>query len=257
MLSYRTKLSLSQYLALQDQDFIATLLMKHGLNGYSIQFTTRVLSDTVAAVEAGSEDQLAGLLEEISRTSRDLRTRVDSKHGYDERFEDLCRCLQLDGYRLDSGGLVPVDLLSVVGVPPLEDDLKKELNASKLPGVQLVIQKLDDSASAFLASKPNYNACLNDARVALQTLATQIAQVWVATHPGSFDATKWGSVIEYLRTSGLITSEEERGLIGVFGFVSPGSHRPLGLSDEELARLGRSFVAGMCWFLIKRYRSSV
>ena len=66
---------------------------------------------------------------------------------------------------------------------------------------------------------------------------------------------KWGSIIEYLRASGLITIEEERGLAGVFGFVSPGSHRPLGLSDQELARLGRSFASGMCWFLIKKYRA--
>jgi len=50
------------------------------------------------------------------------------------------------------------------------------------------------------------------------------------------------------------TKEEERGLVGVFGFVSPGSHRPLGFSEAEFARLGRSFVAGMCWFLVKSFR---
>ena len=50
--------------------------------------------------------------------------------------------------------------------------------------------------------------------------------------------------------------EAERGLVGVFGFVSPGSHRPLGFSEAEFARLGRGFVAGMCWFLVKRFRAS-
>jgi hypothetical protein len=121
--------------------------------------------------------------------------------------------------------------------------------------VQDVVQKLDDSARAFLGPRPNYNACLNDARIAIQSLASQIARDRVATHPGTFDVTKWGSTIEYLRVSGFLTIEEERGLAGVFGFVSPGSHRPLGLSDQEMARLGRSLVSGMCWFLIKRYRS--
>jgi hypothetical protein len=256
MLSSRTIYSLAQYLALQDQDFAGTLLTKHGLNGWSVQITTHVLSDTVAALQAGSEDQLAGLPDEIARTPGDLRSRVNPRYRYDERFEDLQRCLQLDGYRLDDNGLTPIDP-SVVGVPPLDDDLTRELNASGLLGVAQVIQKLEDSANAFRGSKPNYNACLNDARVALQTLATAITRARAAAHPGSFDATKWGSIIAYLRASGFITVEEERGLTGVFGFVSPGSHRPLGLSDQELARLGRSFASGMCWFLIKRYRAGV
>jgi hypothetical protein len=182
--------------------------------------------------------------------------RVSPKYRYDERFDDLERCLQLDGYRLDDSGLTSLDP-SVVGVVSLDDDLKKELSLSGLPNVTQVIQKLEDSANAFRSSKPNYNACLNDARVALQTLATTIGQARVSAHPGSFDVTKWGSIIAYLRGTGFITTEEERGLTGVFGFVSPGSHRPLGLSDKEIARLGRSFVSGMCWLLIKRYRAGV
>ena len=32
-----------------------------------------------------------------------------------------------------------------------------------------------------------------------------------------------------------------------------GSHCPLGLSEEEFTRLGRTFIVGMCWFLVKRY----
>ena len=256
MLSSRTIYSLAQYLALQDQNFAGTLLTKHGLNGWSVQITTQVLSDAVAALQAGNEDHLSGLLDELAITRLDLRSRVSPKYRYDERFEDLLRCLQLDGYRLDDSGLTSLDP-SVVGVPALDDDLKMELSASRLPSVAQVIQKLDDSANAFRSSNPNYNACLNDACVGLQTLATEIAQARSQEHPGSFDVKKWGSIISYLRASAFITVEEERGLTGVFGFVSPGSHRPLGLSDQELARLGRSFVSGMCWFLIKRYRAGV
>jgi hypothetical protein len=252
MLSSRTIYSLAQYLGLQSQDFAGTLLTKHGLNGWAVQITTQVLSDTVTALQAGSEDQITGLLDEIARTPGDLRSRVNPKYRYDERFEDLRRCLQLDGYQCGDTGLILIDP-SVMDVPSLEDDLKRELSNSGLSEVDQVIQKLDDSANAFRGVKPNYNACLNDARVVLQTLATSIAQARVAAHPGSFDVMKWGSIIEYLRASGFITIEEERGLTGVFGFVSPGSHRPLGLSDQEIARLGRSFVSGMCWFLVSNF----
>lgn len=55
----------------------------------------------------------------------------------------------------------------------------------------------------------------------------------------------------HLRTSGLITEGEEKGLAGVFTFVSPGAHSPVGLSETEMVRLGRSLVVGMCYFLIK------
>ncbi len=101
---------------------------------------------------------------------------------------------------------------------------------------------------------PDYNACLTHARVALQTLATSIAKKRQAAYGKTFDETKWGEVISYLRTSGLITDPEEKGLAGVFGFVSPGAHVPIGLTEEEMVRLGRSLVLGMCYFLVKRHR---
>jgi hypothetical protein len=163
-------------------------------------------------------------------------------------------CLLLDGYVFDNRKLVPLDP-SITEGPPLEDDLIRELNASGLPGAGEVIQKLEQSAQAFRGSPPNFNSCLNDARVSLQSIATQIAKVRLASHPVSFDPTKWGAVIAYLKSTDFITDDEEKGLVGVFGFVSPGSHRPLGLSGQEFARLGRSFVAGICWFLVKRYRA--
>jgi hypothetical protein len=148
MLSSRTIYSLAQYLALQNQDFAGTLLTKHGLNGWSVQITAQVLSDTVAALQAGSEDKLTGLLDEIARTRGDLRSRVSPKYRYDERFEDLRCCLQLDGYQFGDTGLMLIDP-SILGVPALEDDLKKELSSSGLSEVDQVIQKLDDSANAF------------------------------------------------------------------------------------------------------------
>jgi hypothetical protein len=254
MLSTRTVFSLAQYLALQERNFASALLMKHGLHGLSFQIATQTISEIIDALQSCGEDQLTALLDEIARTRGDLRSRVNPKYRYDQRFNDLELCLQLDGYRLDNGGLTFLDT-SVIGAPPLNDDLKLELDASGLPNIENIIQKLDDSASSFASSNPNFNACLNDARVALQALATAISEARLAVHPGTFDSTKWGSVINYLRISNFITVEEERGLSGVFGFVSPGSHRPLGLSDQEMARLGRSLITGICWFLIKRYRA--
>ncbi len=259
MVGSRTVRSLAQYLELQSGELIALLLEKHGLYAVAVsaavQYGTGILNALVQSLAAGGEPQISALLDEIARTSGDLRNRVSPRYRYDERLADLQQCLQLDGYLIAENRLIPLDP-SIVGSPPLEDDLTRELANSSLPSASDVIQKLNDSAQSFRSPTPNYNASLNDARVALQTLATSIADARVPTHPGSFERSKWGSVIAYLRSAGFVTEEEERGLVGVFGFVSPGSHRPLGLSEAEFARLGRSFVAGMCWFLVKCYRAN-
>ena len=62
-------------------------------------------------------------------------------------------------------------------------------------------------------------------------------------------------MLSYLRTSGLLTKQEEEGLAGVYSFVSPGAHTPLGLTEEEMVRLGRSLVASMAYFLTKRFNA--
>ncbi len=220
-----------------------------------MRYRSTLLTAVVESLDGGTEPQISNLLAEIARTSDDLRNRVSPRYRFDERFVDLQRCLQLDGYLIGGDTIVPIDP-SILGAAPIDDDLTRELAESGLAHSRDISRKLNESAESFRASTPNYNACLNDARVALQTLATDIAEARHATHPGSFDGAKWGSVIAYLRSTGFITEEEERGLVGVFGFASPGSHRPLGFSDGEFARLGRSFVAGMCWFLVKRWRGT-
>lgn len=254
MFSIRAMLSLAQFLELQNHNLSALLLDKHGVGVLGVCNTSQVLADLVSALYGAPDGALSSLLSEVAQTQGDLRNRISPRYRYDERFRDLKACLLLDGYLLTDRELVPIDP-SITEGPAVEDDLTRELNASGLSDAGAVIQKLEDSAHAFRGASPNFNACLNDARVALQTLATNIAQVRSSSDLGSFDPTKWGSVIAYLRSTSFITDEEEKGLVGVFGFVSPGSHRPLGLSDEEFARLGRSFVAGMCWFLVKRYRA--
>jgi hypothetical protein len=255
MVSERTIYSLTQFLALHAQDFLCVLLTKHGLDGLSVRITSVVHDDLVRVLQAASENEIQNLLIEIGRTQADLRARIDP-YRFDERYKDLQRCLELDGYCLNTDGLIVLDS-SVVDASALDDILKIDLRASGLSNFHQIVQKLDDSAKAFCGSPPNFNACLNDARVAMETLASSIAQVRQTQHAGFFDPTKWGSIISYFRVTDFITGEEERGLVGVFGFVSPASHRPIGLSDQEMARLGRSFVEGMCWFLVKRYGSGV
>ncbi len=204
----------------------------------------------VNELRQANNNHIVPIIDEITRTKRDLRARVSPKYRFDERYNDLKRYLQLDGYLVNEEGLKQMDP-SIGDSPPWDDDLIQALEESGLPEADEAIRKINDSSDSFRAPKPNYNACLNDIRVALETVARSIAHTRKASSPGIYVPTKWGSVIQFLRNIDLITQEEERGLCGVYGFVSPGSHRSLGISEEEMSRLGRSLALAMCWFLIK------
>ncbi|WP_206093550.1 hypothetical protein [Pandoraea sp. ISTKB] len=92
--------------------------------------------------------------------------------------------------------------------------------------------------------------------MALETLAKDVALdvAYQQSLTQSYNPAKWGEVISFLRSSGEITPEEEKGLTGVFGFLSPGAHRPIGIPEDQMTRLGRSFALNMCWFLLKNHR---
>jgi hypothetical protein len=257
MLSRRAKLSLCQLLELQDRSNLRVLFEKHGLYNEYLQaeYGSPLMDIIQQSITDANDEQLHGFLGEIVRTTGDLRYRVYPRYRYDERWDDLIRCLLLDGYKVEDKSLLSVDP-AIEGAAPVEDDLTAAIIRSELAEKEEIVRLLESSANAFRRVPPDYNACLADVRVALQTLATAIARVRVGTFSGSFDETKWGQVLAYLRTSGLITKPEEDGLSGVFSFVSPGAHIPVDASDEEMARLGRSLTVSMCYFLVKRFAQS-
>jgi hypothetical protein len=252
MFSARTRLSLCQFLLLQDGWWLSLLLEKHGImlgtGGSSIE-----LGGFKRSIEGASQDLILALASEILRTRGDLRTRVSPRYTFDERWDDLQLCFRLDGYVVREATLIPIDP-TIEAVVSADDDLTEELRQSGLTETNEIIRVMECSAEAFRRNPPDYNACLANARVALQTLATAIARVRNHTQGGNFDETKWGSALAYLRLSDLITLEEEAGLAGVFKFVSPGAHRPVGIDEQEAARIGRSLAASMCYFLIRQQK---
>ena len=88
------------------------------------------------------------------------------------------------------------------------------------PETEDILRLLNNSAEDFRKPAPDFNGSLTNARAALQTLATSISRSHNATRPAGFDETKWGQIIAHLRTSGVISEKEEKGLAGVFTFVS-------------------------------------
>jgi hypothetical protein len=253
MIGSRTRHSVAQFLELQEPAVSIVLLSKYDVQHLSLS-PGQLLYGLLNTFRGLDDRVLMLVLTEIVATTGDLRARVNPKYRFTERMHDLTQCLLLDGYIVQDTRLVPIDP-SIADAAPLEDDLIAALRNSGAPRAQEIIAKIADSAQSFRATPPDYNAALVNARIALETLAADIAAHVASPVQGltPYNPSKWGEVLAFLRTSGEITPEEERGLAGVFGFLSPGAHRPVGIPEDQMTRLGRSFALNMCWFLLKNH----
>ncbi|MGU1539411.1 hypothetical protein ACSEUL_21975 [Pseudomonas aeruginosa] len=253
MIGQRTRYSLAQFLELQEPMISIVLLGKYGVQHLSLS-RGQLLYELLNTLRGLDDHTIMQVLAEVVVTQGDLRSRVNPKYRFDERVRDLTQCLLLDGYIIQDERLIQTDP-SIADAAPLEDDLIGALQNSGAPRAQEIIAKINDSASAFRATPPDYNASLVNARVALETLAGDVAADVASRSPdhATYNTSKWGEVLSFLRISGEITTEEERGLAGVFGFLSPGAHRPVGIPEDQMTRLGRSFALNMCWFLLKNH----
>lgn len=253
MIGARTRHSFAQFLELQEPVVSIVLLSKYGVQHLSLS-QGQLLYGLLSTLRSLDDRTVMHALVEVVATSGDLRSRVNPKYRFDERMRDLSQCLLLDGYIVQDKKLIQTDP-SIADAAPLEDDLIAALQNSGAPRRQEIIAKINDSAESFRAAPPDYNASLVNARVALETLAGDVA-LDVASRlpsPATYNPSKWGEVLSFLRSSGEISVEEEKGLAGVFGFLSPGAHRPVGIPEDQMTRLGRSFALNMCWFLLKNH----
>lgn len=227
------------------------LFGKYGVQHLSLS-SGQLLYGLLNIVRSLDVRMLLLVLAELAATQGDLRARVSPKYRFDERLHDLKQCLALDGYVIQDAKLVRIDP-SIEDAAPFEDELVVGLLNSGAPRATEIVAKIADSAQAYRAMPPDYNAALVNARVALETLAADVAGDVVSnmTPAPAYSPAKWGEILAVLRSSGEITLEEERGLAGVFGFLSPGAHRPIGIPEDQMTRLGRSFALNMCWFLLK------
>jgi hypothetical protein len=174
MISSRTKHALAQFLELQGTH-VLVLLQKHGMDPAILSGT--IVVELIEVLSLITEDQIRALLDEITMTQGDLHYRMSPKYRYDKRWAGLRCCLQLDGYVMEHGQIVPADP-SIEEGPPLEDDLTRALHEWSFVEANDVIQKLRDSAESFRRTTPNYNseavqvAAWAEAAETLKTFAT-------------------------------------------------------------------------------------
>lgn len=258
-IGHRSRLSLSQLMdAVLNRDECIVLLLKYEISTDNIEgFHTgySLLSGLRASILPAAPSQVWGLVQELARTRQSIRHGVSAKRLFDERWHDFTLSMKLDGnglvvddYGNEIGPFAPIEPV-IEGSEPVEDDLTKELRRSELPACDEVLRLIEDSAKAFLAG--DNNGCLNNARVALETTGKSIAQAQLpASSPLS---AKWGDALKGLVGINFISQAQEIGLAGVYRFISPGSHVPVGFTESEFARLGRILALSCTYFLVKEW----
>lgn len=261
-LSTRSRMSLIQFLRKMARQDAALLLMKYGIvaQGDEAQAAQEIDGSLTEIVLGADVAALSDVVQELARTHDTVRSTFQPKYVHDQRWAELERSLALDGYAREPGtlgssasGFVPIDPAMPGTSAP--DDLLISLLREAIPDAPVELSRLiDQSADAFI--RGDWNGSLTSARVFLQNLARRIAEERNAACPRSFNPAVWGQVAAYLRTSGFIDEQEERGICGAFSFASIGGHNLIGMTEEEFAVFGRTMAFRASYFLLKRLLGS-
>lgn len=242
----------AQALGALSNDAAQTLLYKHlgagnldpGMMGF-------------VAVMTGSADEAVGsLIAELVEQQNQLRHNAPTRHVFDTRVRDLARWLFHDGLSVNDGHLVAL-AAAVEEATGVRDLLLDELAASDLDADRSLARAVNEAAQAFRAEPPDFNESTTKVRIALETVARRAAPAIAAHRNIPPPADTWGAALAFFRlAAGLLTVQEEQALSAVYTLISPGAHRPTGLTDEEWARLARTLALSATFFLIRKYRTA-
>lgn len=248
ILSKRTKLSLVQFLSMFDVNQINLFLEKYQMGEISQKEKLQ------QSIEQANDTAIENLVCEIVATRYNLHNKEslnfndNMQGGFDARFDDLAKCLLLDGYKIDTNNnLIQIEP-QLEGVVAFEDELTSELDKSILSAQtkQNIKNLIENSANAFKQNK--CNDCLTNARMALETLVRKITSE-------KFNENKdWQGAIETLRNEEFLTEKERRLIKNTYSFISEACHNFF--TDEEYARYGRNLAMSMCYYIIKNYNKS-
>lgn len=206
----------------------------------------------LSIVSQATDDELLALANELAVQRSSARADAPTKYVFDERIGDLERWLLHDGWIADSGALVRVTP-SAEDVTGIRDKLTEDLVSSGLDGDGSIAKALEEASAAFVAAEPDFNAATTHVRIALETAARRAATQHATDHNLVHGKDSWGAALALLKDSGVLGPDEEGMLARVYTFISPGAHVPKGVTDEEWARLARTFGLSSLYFLLRKY----
>lgn len=149
--------------------------------------------------------------------------------------EELVRSLHLDGFDVDKVNWKLVPLEGPVSAQEEEDRLTQLVKGSGLPQGHIVLKHIRDASSLYAEEKDQPS--LGQSRNIIQALIDGISTE-TSTHGKHSTKLPGGTAnrIEYLKTVGFFTADEEASFKSAWGSLSAGSHP--GVPDREQVRIG-------------------
>jgi hypothetical protein len=243
--SHQIRGTIAQVLASSSADAVRTFVYKHlGLIGSKLPRVRTIVNEAPDTV-------IRTMLVELLSKNKVLRAAAPLKGVFDEAVSELERWALHDGWLVENGELVRVTPLAEE-VTGIRDKFADELASSGLDTDAGIRAALNDSSMDFVAQPPNLNGSITNARIALETVARRGAQQIASARGLAHPDDKWGSALAFLRSQSVIEQAEEEILVRVYTFVSPGAHVPKGITEEEWARLSRTFAISSAYFLLKK-----
>ena len=244
--SHQTRGAIAQILTFISADAAKTFLYKH-LGVSNVSF--------LAALDDAPDDALRAMATELLENNAFLRAAAPIKYVFESGVDDLERWVLHDGWIVEKGALLRV-MPAAEEITGVRDKLIEDLNASGLDDDGDIKQLIENSSKDFVAQPPDFNGSITKVRIALETVARRAAKEFATKHGKSYPEDSWGRALQLLRSEAVIEQHEEEILARVYTFTSPGAHVPKGVTEEEWARLARTFSLSSTYFFLQRYTAA-
>jgi hypothetical protein len=148
-----------------------------------------------------------------------------------EEARQLRRSLQLDGFDVSAGNLVPIE--GPISITEERSRLLTNLAASSLPRKDVIAKHLKDAEDLFAEGK--MHPAMGQARSAFEAgVEDTVSLVEIKTNRKAGTGLK--NQIQFLTKEGFIAADEEPAFLSAWGFLSAGAHP--GLPPDEAGRVG-------------------
>jgi hypothetical protein len=248
MLSRQALVAIAQVLESIQWQGREMLLFKH--LGQSVE-GNRSLEDLFREVRDSPEPAVHGLVVELVENADSVSKRATTRYVYHESLRDLVRWLKHDGLAVSNGRLSEI-APAADETTELREYMLDSLSASGVDSDGAIARCLKQSSASFNADPANFNDAATQVRIALETLVRRAASTLAARRSVQYPDDSWGKALELLRRLDLLNTNEEKALASIYTLLSPGAHLPTGISDEQWARLARTWGLSAMYFVLRR-----
>jgi len=243
--SHQTRGAIVQVLSAISTEGAATFLYKH----LGIEERVRTFLPEVASA---TPEKLRNMLTELLARNKILYSQAPVKHVFVSGVEELERWALHDGWIVENEALVRVTPAAEEATG-IRDIFLQNIQKSGLDYDSAIRNSVENSSKDFVSVPPDFNGSTTKVRIALETVARRAAIAIAKKKGQDYTQDSWGKALQLLRSAGVIEIQEEEILARVYTFISPGAHVPKGITEEEWARLARTFGLSSAYFLLQKY----